>query len=116
MSVKLGIDPETLRVTSDGIVRYVVVARSPGGTVNASYEGIRCLTAEVKVYARYSSSKVWAPVGTPEWTPLRNNQPSQHALAFARQGACEGRSAVTSTPQSIVQKLKASDARSHQHN
>jgi CNP1-like family len=114
MSVKLGVDPETLRITPDGIVRYVMVAQSPSGTVNATYEGIRCLTAEVKVYARYTASKVWTPVGNPEWQPLRNNQPSLHALAFARQGACEGRSAVARSPQAIVRKLKDSELQ-YQH-
>ena len=48
MAVKLGVDPETLRITPDGIVRYVMVAQSPSGTVNATYEGIRCLTAGVE--------------------------------------------------------------------
>jgi len=106
MAVRLGVDPESIRVTGDGVVRFVMVARSPGGSVNATYEGIRCKTAEVKLYARYTSAKVWSSVSNPEWTPLRNNQPSQHALAFARQGACDGRSAVTSTPQAIIKKLK----------
>lgn len=106
MSVRLGVDPGTLRITSDGIVRYVMVAQSPSGTVNATYEGIRCLTAEVKVYARYTSSKVWSMISKPEWKPLRDNQPSPHALAFARQGACDGRSTAMSTPQAIVDKLK----------
>ena len=94
------------RITSDGIVRYVVVAQSPSGTVYATYEGIRCLTAEVKVYARYTSSKVWSMISKPEWKSLRDNQPSPHALAFARQGACDGRSTAMSTPQAIVDKLK----------
>ena len=106
MSVRLGVDPGTLRITSDGIVRYVMVAQSPSGTVNATYEGIRCLTAEVKVYARYTSSKVWSMISKPEWKSLRDNQPSPHALAFARQGACDGRSTAMSTPQAIVDKLK----------
>ena len=106
MSVKLGVDPGSLRITSDGIVRYVMVAQSPSGTVNATYEGIRCQTAEVKVYARYTSSKVWNMVSNPEWKSLRDNQPSPHALAFARQGACDGRSTVMNTTQAIVDKLK----------
>jgi hypothetical protein len=109
LSVRLGVDPGTLRITSDGIVRYVMVAQSPGGTVNATYEGIRCQTAEVKVYARYTSGKVWSMISQPEWKPLRDNQPSPHALAFARQGACDGRNTVMRTPQAIVDKLKTAE-------
>lgn len=114
MSVRLGVDPNTLRITSDGIVRYVMVAQSPSGTVNATYEGIRCQTAEVKVYARYTSSKVWNMTVKPEWKPLRDNQPSPHALAFARQGACDGRSTAMGTTQAIVDKLRTVE-RATQH-
>lgn len=44
------IDPDSLAV-GDGIVRYALVARSPSGVDNVSYEGLRCGTGEVRVYA-----------------------------------------------------------------
>lgn len=36
---------------SDGIVRYVLVARSSAGTESVSFEGMRCATREVRIYA-----------------------------------------------------------------
>ena len=84
VSMKFGIDPATLAITPDGIVRYVMVAVSPSGAVNAFYEGIRCATGEVKSYARANASGVWTIVKTPEWRRLNDNQPSKHALALAR--------------------------------
>lgn len=107
MAVKVGIDPDTVRVTTDGVVRYVAVARAPGGSVQASYEGIRCFTGDVKVYARAGGNGNWSPVPDPQWKPLRANQPSLHALAFARQAACEGQGAATSSPATIIAKLKS---------
>ena len=106
ISLKLGVDPETLRITSDGIVRYVMVATSPSGNVNATYEGIRCLTGEVKTYARHGATGKWSPVVDPQWKPLNGNQPSLHALALARQGACDGRAATSQSPEDIIRKLK----------
>lgn len=106
VTLKFGVDPATLSITKDGVVRYVMVATSSGGNVNAMYEGIRCLTGEVKVYARYTSSGQWKTVDNPQWAPLNGNQPSKHALALARQGACEGRSATAASPTAIVQRLK----------
>jgi hypothetical protein len=44
------IDEASLAV-DDGIVRYALVARSPGGVDNVSYEGMRCSTGEVRIYA-----------------------------------------------------------------
>ena len=35
------IDPETLSVDKDGVVRYVLVARSLNGVQNVTYEGMR---------------------------------------------------------------------------
>lgn len=106
ISVRVGVDPQTVRITDDGIVRYVVVAVSSGDSINASYEGIRCLTGEVKVYARFGSNSAWRAVPNPEWKPLNGNQPSPHALAFARQGACDGRAATAGTVADIVGRLK----------
>ena len=106
VSTKVGVDPETFRITSDGIVRYVVVATSPGGNINASYEGIRCQTGEVKTYARYGATGKWNPMADPQWKPLDGNQPSMHALVLARQGACEGRSAASRSAAEIISKLK----------
>ena len=45
------VDGATLSVGKDGVVRYVLVARSPDGVHNVSYEGIRCATAEHRTYA-----------------------------------------------------------------
>ncbi len=106
ISVNFGVDPESLRITDDGVVRYVMVARSAGGNLNAMYEGIRCLTGEVKTYARYGASGRWSRVVDPEWKPLNGNQPSMHALAFARQGACDGRAAAAKSPLAIISRLK----------
>ena len=36
------VDASTLSVDNEGIVRYVLVARSASGTENVSFEGMRC--------------------------------------------------------------------------
>lgn len=46
------IDAASLSVADDGVVRYTLVARSPSGVANVSFEGIRCSTKSYKVYAR----------------------------------------------------------------
>ncbi len=108
VSVKIGIDPQTLVISSDGIVRYVVIAISTSGNINAAYEGIWCRSGEVKTYARASNDRKWTPVADPQWKALSASQPSMHALALARQGVCDGRSAAAQSPQVIIGKLKQS--------
>lgn len=107
LTTKFGIDPESIQITPEGVVRYIVVTTSAGGTtVTGSYEGIRCLTGEFRVYARTSSSGTWQALDQSPWRALNTSLPSQHALAMARQGACNGRAAAEPSASAIVTRLK----------
>lgn len=107
VSLRFGVDPATLVITPDGIVRYVMVAKNASGSISAMYEGIRCSSGEVKTYARYSTSGRWSAVKDPQWRALNDNLPSRHALALARQGACDGRAMPASSVSEIVRALKS---------
>jgi len=72
------IDPATLSV-EDGVVRYVLVARSSGGVENVTYEALRCDTAEFRLYALGRSDGTWARSRT-GWRPLETAQGRQFAL------------------------------------
>jgi hypothetical protein len=106
VSVQVGVDPRTLTITADGVVRYVVVAINESDSMSAMYEGIRCASGEVKTYARFSSHGPWVSVQNPQWQDLNGNLPSKHALALARQGVCEGRSAASRSASDVVNRLK----------
>ena len=109
MNLKFGIDPSTLAVTGDGVVRYVVVATSGSGTVNAFYEGIRCSTEEVRTYARYSGG-AWQPAQAPEWKRIADMN-SRYVKELAKQGLCRGHAPRVSV-QDMVRELKQPDLRS----
>jgi hypothetical protein len=106
-SLRFGVAPGSVAVGSDGIVRYVVVARGTSGTVNAIYEGIRCKTGEFRVYARYNPSGTWVPNKDPLWHSIHDPQPSAHTLTIARTGACIGDGTNRSAEQ-IVRDLRGS--------
>ena len=53
------VDQTSLSVTSDGVVRYVLVARSPSGVENVSYEGLRCASVEFRRYAFGRPDATW---------------------------------------------------------
>lgn len=105
--LSFGIDPVTLTIGPDWVVRYVVVAYRPGGSTNAIYEGLRCNTAEVKTYARASEPGKWSPVGSPIWRPLDVTQSAtRHSLALARQGLCDSSAVGGRTPAELVRRLQ----------
>lgn len=105
-TLRYGVDPASVSLGADGVVRYVVVARSSTGAVNAMYEGIRCNTAEVKVYARHNPDSGWSRNTSGEWGPLHETRPFRHSLAIARTGACMGHGANRSA-EHIVRDLRS---------
>ncbi|HET7669858.1 MAG TPA: CNP1-like family protein [Burkholderiales bacterium] len=54
------VDGATLSVGKDRIVRYVLVARSPDGAQNVTYEGIRCSSGEYRIYALGRADGTWS--------------------------------------------------------
>ncbi len=104
-SMVFGVDPATLLLTSDGVVRYVVVATSPSGVRNVFYEGLRCATAQFKTYGWNSSNGKWQLADKPTWRSIYAHMPSKHALALARNGLCQGDGPAASV-EAMVRQLK----------
>ena len=104
------LDPTAVTIVGDGLVRYVAVARSQNGVINALYEVINCSTGQLKTYARIvaketdASTKPWAMVKEPQWKSMYD-VPSKHALALAKQGVCTGNTAAQNVNE-IVTSLK----------
>ena len=105
-TLRFGVEPASIAIGDDGIVRYVVVATSAGGAINALYEGIRCSTGETKVYARYNTGSGWTIAKDAPWRPLLGAPGSGHSLVIARTGACIGHAPNRPASQ-IVRDLRA---------
>jgi hypothetical protein len=109
--VEWGVDPQSLQVTPDGLVRYVAVAQSPSGAVTAFYESIRCASYEVKVHARRGRDGDWVRTGEREpWRPITaDGAATRHTRAIARNGACAGPMPSGDTAQ-VVRELRRAAA------
>jgi len=88
------IDADSLSV-ADGIVRYTLVARSAQGVQNVSYEGMRCESGEVRIYA-VGRDGAWS--GKPgEWrSPLPWHRP------LYREYFCRFRQAIHSPAEGLA--------------
>jgi CNP1-like family len=74
------IDRTTLGVDKDGVVRYVLVARSGEGAQNVTYEGLRCQSAENRVFAVgqpdgtwVGARSAWRAIGAPRHFALHRD-------------------------------------------
>jgi len=67
-SFKFFIDPPSLSVGGDGVVRYTMIARSAAGAETVTHEGIRCASETYRVYA-FANNGVWSR-GNTEWRPI----------------------------------------------
>ncbi|MEO8653068.1 MAG: CNP1-like family protein [Ramlibacter sp.] len=105
-ALHFGVDPASVTLDQDGVVRYVVVATSDSGAVNAMYEGIRCATGDFKVYARHNPGSGWTVARDTPWRPLSEPSVSRHTILIARTGVCIGQGPNRSASQ-IVRDLKA---------
>lgn len=85
------IDWASVSAGEDRIVRYVLVARSPSGSENVTFEGIRC-PKEYRVYAVGRGDDSWGGVPS-EWRPVPH-APNAVQPALVGQYFCPGRAAI----------------------
>jgi len=64
------IDKASILIEADQIVRYTLVARSPQGVENVSYEGFHCPSGRSKGYALGQPGGGWRAVKQ-DWTDLQ---------------------------------------------
>lgn len=99
------IDANSISISADGVVRYTMVIKSPSGAENVSYEGIRCETTELKVYAFGRRDGSWSNASAPAWKKIEYKQVNrQHGVLYSYYFCPDG--APIRSPQAAVQRFK----------
>ena len=93
------VDGNSISVGSDGIVRYTLVARSPAGAENVTYEGMRCSTGELRVYA-LGGERAWSETRS-AWRPMEPGSMQPWHRALYRDYFCRYREPVASREQAL---------------
>ena len=88
--LRYAVIPETLSLSEDGIVRYVMVVTSTSGASNVVFDALRCTTDESKTLARWSPSRqTWVVNSRAEWADV-NDLKNRAAQVLARGIFCQG--------------------------
>ena len=81
------VDPDSLSIGKDRVVRYTVVLQSPSSAENVSYEGIMCGQRKVKRYA-YGSNGQFRPMPGSDWAFIRRNRQDLYRMVLADHYFC----------------------------
>ena len=98
-SFRFFIDPESVAPGPDSVVRYTLIARSPSGVSNVSYEGIRCDTNSFRVYALGNDGR-WSARES-EWRAIEPRSVQRWHLELRTQYFCPGRIAIHTAAEGV---------------
>ena len=75
---EVAVDAKSISIGEDGVIRFVLVATSPSGARNVSFEGIRCETRERRLIAIGKADSTWGVVKSSKWNSYADNSRSPH--------------------------------------
>jgi hypothetical protein len=65
------VDSRSVSSGSDGVVRYSVLVKASGGAQSVSFEGMRCESSEVKLYAFGRPDGSWSRNKYARWSAIK---------------------------------------------
>lgn len=106
-SLTFAIDPKSVSVGKDGVVRYTVVITSPAGARNVRYEGIRCGDGQMwKMYAAIDEDgTAWEPDSSTDWDKIEYNTLNAYHNTLAHDFFCDF-STIAGDARTIVENIK----------
>ncbi|MCH8620173.1 CNP1-like family protein [Undibacterium sp. TS12] len=99
------IDTKSLSVAADGTIRYTLVATSSAGAKNISYEGLRCQTYEVKLYAFGRPDGAWSRSRRNQWEAISNRGLNKQHSTLYSEYFCEGHT-IAGKAEVLLEKLR----------
>jgi hypothetical protein len=110
-TMRFFVDPASVAVVHDGIVRFTVVIRGEGSASNVSYEAIRCKTRERKVYAYGRGDGTWQAVRQPAWTKIGGLESDGHRFVLYEIYFCPARLIIASAREGVEALRRGSHPR-----
>jgi hypothetical protein len=81
---KFMVDRDSISIGADGVVRYTLVVLSSSGAKTVSYDGLRCSSAERRLYAFGRSDKTWSKARSNQWVRIQGSTLNgHHATLFS---------------------------------
>ena len=102
------IDAASLSVGDDGVVRYTVVIKTSGGATNVSFEGLRCDSRQLRVYAFGHPNAQWSRARNAGWREIEPRVVNGHHYVLFRDYFCTAANRKdTASVKQIIATLKS---------
>jgi CNP1-like family len=101
------VDPDSISIGEDWVIRYTSVVVSPSGARSISYEGLDCTDYAYKLYATGRPDGTWSEVKRPEWRPITFTEINRYRIVLFKDFFCPKKVPVRS-PGEAVRALKSS--------
>lgn len=98
---KFYIDSKSITVGKDDVVRYTLITQSPNNVLNTTFEGMRCGTAEFKLYAIGHSDGTWAKPKQTNWQRVLYKDRNRHHSALYDNFFCPKKTMVKDAKEAI---------------
>lgn len=95
------IDGKSLSIGSDDVIRYSLVVVSSAGAQSISFEGMRCVTGERRVYAFGRSDNTWSMARSNKWVRLQGGSNNHYVALFADYFCTAAERAIASPDEAI---------------
>lgn len=99
------LDPASLRVERDGVVRYTLLVLTSEGGRNLGFEGIRCETKEWRIYASGRLDGSWSKSRSNQWSRIQDVASNRHHAALYLDYFCPG-GVIVRNVEEILSALK----------
>jgi hypothetical protein len=106
-TMRFALDPKSISIADGNTVRFTSVITSPSGVSNISYEGIRCKTAERKLYASGRPDGSWNAFPDAAWRRISSAGANSYQATLLKEFFCDGEAVAGKVP-AMVERIRRS--------
>ena len=103
--MSFAVDTTSISIADDDTVRFTSVITSASGASNVSYEGIRCKTAERKLYASGRPDGSWNAFPDAAWRRISSAGANSYHATLLKEFFCDGEAVAGKVP-AMIERLK----------
>lgn len=103
------VDGTTLSVGKDGLIRFVLVVRTPAKAENVTFSGVNCKTKEWKDFAYARANREWVLYEQAQWRQIQASRTNNYRATLFDEFFCYGglkSGAPLGDAKTIVRNLK----------